>query len=45
VEYVVFDNEGHGFTKRANEIKGYEAIRTFLDQHLKGKGSSASASN
>jgi dipeptidyl aminopeptidase/acylaminoacyl peptidase len=37
VEYVVFDNEGHGFTKRANEIKGYEAIRTFLDQHLKGK--------
>jgi dipeptidyl aminopeptidase/acylaminoacyl peptidase len=45
VEYVVFDNEGHGFTKRANEIKGYEAIRTFLDQYLKGKGSSASASN
>jgi dipeptidyl aminopeptidase/acylaminoacyl peptidase len=38
VEYVVFDNEGHGFTKKANEIRGYEAIKAFLDQHLKGKG-------
>jgi dipeptidyl aminopeptidase/acylaminoacyl peptidase len=36
VEYVVFDDEGHGFTKKKNRIAGYEAIRQFLDQHLKG---------
>jgi dipeptidyl aminopeptidase/acylaminoacyl peptidase len=35
VEYVVFPDEGHGFTKRPNQIKGYGAIREFLDQHLK----------
>jgi dipeptidyl aminopeptidase/acylaminoacyl peptidase len=36
VEYVVFDNEGHGFTKKANEIRAYKAILDFLDKHLKG---------
>ncbi len=36
VEYVVFDNEGHGFTKKENEIKGNQAILTFLDKYLKG---------
>jgi dipeptidyl aminopeptidase/acylaminoacyl peptidase len=36
VEYVVFDNEGHGFTKRANEIRAYQAILDFLDKHLGG---------
>jgi dipeptidyl aminopeptidase/acylaminoacyl peptidase len=36
VEYVVFDNEGHGFTKKANEIRAYQAILEFLDRHLKG---------
>jgi len=35
-EYVVFDNEGHGFTKKANEIRGYKAILDFLDKYLKG---------
>ena len=35
VEYVVFDDEGHGFRKKENEIEGYEAILKFLDQHLK----------
>lgn len=39
VEYVVFDNEGHGFTKKANEIRAYTAILDFLDQYLKGAGS------
>ena len=39
VEYVVFDNEGHGFTKKANEIRAYKAIHDFLDKHLKGKPS------
>jgi dipeptidyl aminopeptidase/acylaminoacyl peptidase len=36
VEYVVFDNEGHGWTKKANEIRGNKAILDFLDKHLKG---------
>lgn len=38
VEYIVFDNEGHGFTKKANEIRAYRAILEFLDKHLKGSG-------
>jgi dipeptidyl aminopeptidase/acylaminoacyl peptidase len=37
VEYVLFENEGHGFTKKANEIRAYKAILDFLDKHLKGK--------
>jgi dipeptidyl aminopeptidase/acylaminoacyl peptidase len=37
VEYVVFDNEGHGFTKKANEIRANKAILDFLDKHLRGK--------
>jgi dipeptidyl aminopeptidase/acylaminoacyl peptidase len=36
VEYVLFDDEGHGFRNRANEIEGYRAIRVFLDEHLAG---------
>jgi dipeptidyl aminopeptidase/acylaminoacyl peptidase len=36
VEYVLFDDEGHGFRNRDNEIEGYRAIRVFLDQHLAG---------
>ena len=41
VEYVVFDNEGHGFTKKANEIRANRAILEFLDKHLKGGGAAA----
>jgi dipeptidyl aminopeptidase/acylaminoacyl peptidase len=36
VEYIVFDDEGHGFVKKENEIEGYKAILDFLDKHLKG---------
>jgi dipeptidyl aminopeptidase/acylaminoacyl peptidase len=36
VEYIVFPDEGHGFTKKKNQIEGYRAIREFLDVHLKG---------
>ena len=36
VEYVVFPDEGHGFVKKENEIKGYGQILKFLDQYLKG---------
>ena len=39
VEYVVFDNEGHGFTKKANEIRANKAILEFLDKHLRGNAS------
>jgi len=35
VEYVVFDDEGHGFTKKENEIEAYGKILDFLDKHLK----------
>ena len=38
VEYVVFDDEGHGFRKKENEIEGYGQIKEFLDEHLKGAG-------
>jgi dipeptidyl aminopeptidase/acylaminoacyl peptidase len=36
VEYIVFPDEGHGFVKKENEIRGYTAIISFLDRHLKG---------
>ena len=35
VEYVVFEDEGHGFVKKENEIKGYKQILEFLDKYLK----------
>jgi dipeptidyl aminopeptidase/acylaminoacyl peptidase len=34
VEYVVFDDEGHGFTKRPNELKAYRLTVEWLEQHL-----------
>jgi dipeptidyl aminopeptidase/acylaminoacyl peptidase len=37
VEYVVFDDEGHGFRKNENKNKGYKAVLKFLDLHLKNK--------
>ncbi len=43
VEYVVFDDEGHGFTKKANEIRAQQSILDFLDKHLKGSGATAPA--
>ena len=36
VEYVVFPDEGHGFTKKKNQAQGYRAALDFLDRHLKG---------
>lgn len=35
VEYVLFDDEGHGFVKKENEIEGYGKVKVFLDKHLK----------
>ncbi len=38
VEYILFPDEGHGFTKKKNQIAGYGAVLTFLDKYLKGTG-------
>lgn len=35
VEYVLFPDEGHGFLKKENEIKGYGQVAVFLDKYLK----------
>ena len=35
VEYVVFEDEGHGFRKKENQIEGYRKIESFLDLYLK----------
>jgi dipeptidyl aminopeptidase/acylaminoacyl peptidase len=43
VEYIVFPDEGHGFTKKKNQIEGYGAILKFLDKYLKGQSSPAPA--
>jgi dienelactone hydrolase len=34
VEYVVFGDEGHGFTARDNDIRAHDAITSFLVKHL-----------
>lgn len=39
VEYVIFEDEGHGFVKKENEIEGYAAVIEFLDRYLKGEES------
>jgi dipeptidyl aminopeptidase/acylaminoacyl peptidase len=36
VEYLVFENEGHGLNRKASQEKAYEAARRFLDKYLKG---------
>jgi len=35
VEYVLFPDEGHGFLKKENEIKGYGQVGSFLEKYLK----------
>jgi dipeptidyl aminopeptidase/acylaminoacyl peptidase len=37
VEYIVFPDEGHGFSKKKNQIEGYSAVLKFLETHLKNK--------
>lgn len=37
VEYVVFEDEGHGFLKRENRITASNAYVDFLDTHLRGE--------
>lgn len=35
VEYVLFEDEGHGFVKKENQIEAYSRIVKFLDTYLK----------
>jgi len=34
VEYVLFEDEGHGFVKKENQIEAYGKILEFLNKHL-----------
>jgi dipeptidyl aminopeptidase/acylaminoacyl peptidase len=36
VEYVVFPDEGHGFTKKKNQLEANQKILQFLDKYLAG---------
>jgi len=36
VEYEVFEDEGHGFTRYTNEIRGYRLTCDWLERHLAG---------
>ncbi|MFQ6012225.1 MAG: prolyl oligopeptidase family serine peptidase [Thermoplasmata archaeon] len=36
VEYIVYEDEGHGFTKRKNELSAWRATVEFLEKHLLG---------
>ena len=37
VEYVLFEDEGHGFVKKENQIEAYSRILEFLDVYLKNE--------
>jgi len=37
VEYVLFEDEGHGFVKKENQEMAYGSILEFLDKYLKGE--------
>ena len=41
VDYVLFDDEGHGFVKKENQEEAARRILRFLDEHLKGVESGA----
>ena len=38
VEYLLFEDEGHGFTKRANNLKAFRAAAEFFERKLLGPG-------
>jgi len=37
VDYLVFEDEGHGLLKVPNQIRGFRAIAEFLERHLQGE--------
>lgn len=34
VEYLLFEDEGHGFVKKENQLKAYSQVLTFLNKYL-----------
>ena len=36
VEYLSFEDEGHGMVQLANKLRAYPAVADFLNQHLQG---------
>ncbi len=36
VEYVLFEDEGHGFVKKENQVEAYSKVLEFLEVYLKG---------
>jgi dipeptidyl aminopeptidase/acylaminoacyl peptidase len=41
VEYIVADDEGHGFAKPENRMRAYRAMEAFFSQHLGGRAEHA----
>jgi dipeptidyl aminopeptidase/acylaminoacyl peptidase len=41
VEYLIFPDEGHGFTKKENRIAASRAFVEFLGKHLGGGAETA----
>jgi dipeptidyl aminopeptidase/acylaminoacyl peptidase len=35
VEYIVKENEGHGFYNQENQLEFYGAMEKFFEQHLR----------
>lgn len=45
VEYVLFEDEGHGFVKKENQITAYRSIVEFLDKYLKKNSTATDGEN
>jgi dipeptidyl aminopeptidase/acylaminoacyl peptidase len=45
VEYVLFEDEGHGFRKKENNITASKKVLEFLDLHFKSEGEGAEGVN
>jgi dipeptidyl aminopeptidase/acylaminoacyl peptidase len=43
VEYLIFPNEGHGFSRKESQEKAYQSTLEFLDKYLKGSKATASS--
>ena len=42
VQYMVFPDEGHGFTQPQNNLRYYAAVEAFLAKYLRGRAEAAS---
>ena len=36
VEYLSFEDEGHGMVQMASKLRAYPAVADYLNQHLQG---------